>query len=98
MNLSSKPGSRQQPPEDGDEHGFISKQNHLVTKKQIPIALKKQYVQFQDLAVGAYFSARVLVDEAMTKNYIKSNKSKILKWIREPQPLQVQSVIRAFQG
>lgn len=31
------------------------------------------------------------------KNYIKANKAKILRWIREPHTLRVESVIRAFQ-
>ena len=98
MNLNNKPSRMQQPPDADNYYGTYQNKNHLVTKKKVPKALKKQYVRFQDLSAGAYFSARVLVDEAMMKNYIKSNKSRILRWIREPQPLQVQSVIRAFQG
>jgi len=33
----------------------------------------------------------------MMKNYIKANKPQILRWIREPHPLRVESIIRAFQ-
>ena len=31
-----------------------------------------------------YFGSRVLIDEAILKNYIKDQKEELLKWLRPP--------------
>ena len=58
------------------DFSFRQKQkvNHLKTKKEVPKALKRQHIEFQSITAGSFFSSRVLVDEAMMKNYIKANK------------------------
>jgi len=46
--------------------------NHLSTQIHVHTELKRQHIQIQAIKVGSYFASRVLVDEAMVKNYIKT--------------------------
>jgi len=57
---------------------------------------QRSFVEFKTISNGAYFASRVLIDEAIIKNYIKANKAKILRWIRQPYPDRIESIIRKF--
>ena len=45
-----------------------------------------------------YFGSRVLVDEAVLKNYIKDQKDDLLLWLRPPAQIQTDSVFRDFNS
>ena len=79
-----------------ESHVELRGKNHLVTQKREPMVPKRQNVDFQSIKAGKYFASRVLVDEALMKNYSRFNKDQIMKWIRKPQQSQIQSVIRQF--
>ena len=66
----------------------------FTAKKFVPKHKVKQFIEFKSIKKGSFFASRVLIDEAIIKNYIKANKSRILKWIREPHQLQIQSIIK----
>lgn len=70
--------------------------NHFTSKKQVPKQWVKQQIEFKSIKKGSYFASRVLIDEAIIKNYIKAHKSTILRWIREPHRLKIESIIRQF--
>jgi len=54
----------------------------------------KQHIEFKSIKKGSFFASRVVIDDAIIRNYIKANKAQILKWIREPHQLQIQSIVR----
>lgn len=56
----------------------------------------KQQIDFKMVKKGSFFASRVLIDEPIIKNYIKANKSSIMKWIREPVSRKIQSIIKKF--
>ena len=78
-----------------DQAGPRGTPNHLL-RRPPPIHYVKQHIEFKTVKRGSFFASRVLIDEAITKNYIKAHKAQILRWIREPYQNKIQSIIRRF--
>ena len=70
-------------PNEASVHNRRETPNYL-KKKQSQTHFVKQHIEFKTIKRGSFFASRVLIDEAITKNYIKAHKAQILRWIREP--------------
>ena len=56
----------------------------------------KGQLEFKQIKMCNYFSSRALIDDASIKNYVKSSKSQLVHWLRQPRAAKVESVIRKF--
>jgi len=79
----------------GDQAWRVATPNHLLRRPPQTHYIQ-QHIEFKSIKRGSFFASRVLIDEAITKNYIKAHKAQILRWIREPYQNKIQSIIRRF--
>ncbi|CDW89869.1 UNKNOWN [Stylonychia lemnae] len=51
----------------------------------------KHHIVFEKLQEGSYFGSRIVLDEAVAKNFIKNNQSQLRKWCQLPNQRQMQA-------
>ena len=58
----------------------------------------KEEIEFKRIKMSDYFGSRVLIDEAVLKNYIKDQKDDIFVWLRPPIKIHIDSIFRNFNS